>query len=167
MLKWINHADSVRHYINKCYQKMKKTATDDYELNTDFFDFINSLKDNKSLYKTIVGLAFIDRYRMLKLQNNLNEEEIERLNILEGIEDIEELLQIIENDEMFIANFIFGSIKMFNLNNEKIKYEILSKDNYKHMSKFSALSCIEKEYYLGDTSLDCLMEEYNLFIKKE
>ena len=124
MLKWINHADSVRLYINKCYQKMKKTATDDYELNTDFFDFINSLKDNKSLYKTIVGLAFIDRYRMLKLQSNLDEEELERLNILEGIEDIEELLQIIENDEMFIANFIFGSIKMFNLNNEKIKYEI-------------------------------------------
>lgn len=166
MLKWINQADNFRYYINMCYQKMKKTAIDDYELNTNFFDFINSLKDNKSLYKTIVGLAFIDRYRMLKLQNNLDEEELERLNILEGIEDIEELLQIIENDEIFITNFIFGSIKMYNLNNEKIKYEILSKDNYKHMVKFSALSCIEKEYYLGDTSLDCLMEEYNLFIKK-
>ena len=166
MEKWINHADSVRYYINKCYEKMKKNATDDYELNTDFFDFINSLKDNKSLYKTIVGLAFIDRYRMLKLQNNLNEEELERLNILEGIENIEELLQIMENDEMFMANFIFGSIKMFNLNNEKIKYKLLEKDNYEHMAKFSVISCIEKEYYLGDTTLDCLMEEYNLFIKK-
>ena len=169
MNKWINNNDLIRNMIDKYNSKLKNTSNDVFEETIKFNEFIEELKaENYNLYKIIIGLFFCDTILLLKyrdLYNQLNEEEVTLLQQYESIPDIEELIFIIEQDPSVLYAISNSSTK-FNALNRNGKSVRLSIADEKFMRKFSILSCIEKESYFEDITLEELTKEYNAFISK-
>lgn len=169
MNKWINNNDLIRNMIDKYHFKLRNTSRDVFEETIKFNELIEELKtENYNLYKIIIGLFFCDTILLLKyrdLYNQLNEEEVSLLKQYESISNIEELIFIIEQDPS-VLYAISGSSTKFNALNKNGKSVRLSIADEKFMSNFSIPSCIEKESYFEDITLEELTKEYKTFISK-
>lgn len=118
MVSFYNFNDQIRNMLNDLYTTLSKKFKD--EKNIKFYQLIEEIKlENYDLYKNIIGLSFLDSYRMLldkKKYNNLTQLEDEYLNQFNQIEDIDDLLFMIDENPKLLNLIILGTIKFKSLN---------------------------------------------------
>ncbi len=143
MINFIDFNGQIRNFLeqkyNSFYNEDKESA------GIKYFEFIEELK-NTSLYKIIIGLSFIDNYRLLLDKNKYQKTTIDEksyLEIYEQITDLDDLLFKILEQPAFLSSFIYGSIK-FNRLNLKGKASILTQLDDQYVKKFSLFHQFEK-----------------------
>ena len=118
MVSFYNFNDQIRNMLNDLYTALSKKFKN--EKNIKFYQIIEEIKlENYDLYKNIIGLSFLDSYRMLldkKKYNNLTQVEDEYLNQFNQIEDIDDLVFMIDENPKLLNSIILGTIKFKNLN---------------------------------------------------
>ena len=161
MIKFYNFNNEIRNTLNNFYftfaKKDKKLAS------SKFYELIENLKlENYDLYKIIIGLAFLDNYRILKDKekyDNLTSEEMSILVTYQEIEDIEDLLFMLEENPSFISTFIFGTIKFSNLN-IKNQANLLLQTSLEFALKFNKFFPIEKYEMFKDRTKEDILSIY-------
>ena len=143
MINFIDFNGQIRNFLeqkyNSFYNEDKESA------GIKYFEFIEELK-NTSLYKIIIGLSFIDNYRLLLDKNKYQKTTIDEksyLEIYEQITDLDDLLFKILEQPALLSSFIYGSIK-FNRLNLKGKASILTQLDDQYVKKFSLFHQFEK-----------------------
>ena len=146
MVNFINFNGEIRSFLERTYQQFYNTEEKD-EASVKYFEFIEELKNtNYNLYKIIVGLAFVDNYRLLidkKAHKKLTENQQNHLEMYEQITDIDDLLFKIEEDPSLLSSIIYAPIKInhFNL---KGKATILMQLDDDYVDKFNSFNRFEK-----------------------
>lgn len=146
MVNFINFNGEIRAFLERTYQQFYNEDEKD-EASVKYFEFIEGLKNtNYNLYKIIVGLAFVDNYRLLidkKSHKKLTENQQNHLEIYEQITDIDDLLFKIEEDPSLLSSIIYAPIKInhFNL---KGKATILMQLDDDYVDKFNSFNRFEK-----------------------
>ena len=146
MVNFINFNGEIRSFLERTYQQFYNEEEKD-EASVKYFEFIEELKNtNYNLYKIIVGLAFVDNYRLLidkKAHKKLTENQQTYLEMYEQITDIDDLLFKIEEDPSLLSSIIYASIKInhFNL---KGKATILMQLDDDYVDKFNSFNRFEK-----------------------
>ncbi len=146
MVNFINFNGEIRSFLERTYQQFYNEEEKD-EASVKYFEFIEELKNtNYNLYKIIVGLAFVDNYRLLidkKAHKKLTENQQTYLEMYEQITDIDDLLFKIEEDPSLLSSIIYAPIKInhFNL---KGKATILMQLDDDYVDKFNSFNRFEK-----------------------
>ena len=146
MVNFINFNGEIRSFLERTYQQFYNAEEKD-EASVKYFEFIEELKNtNYNLYKIIVGLAFVDNYRLLidkKAHKKLTENQQNHLEMYEQITDIDDLLFKIEEDSSLLSSIIYAPIKInhFNL---KGKATILMQLDDDYVDKFNSFNRFEK-----------------------
>ena len=146
MVNFINFNGEIRSFLERTYQQFYNAEEKD-EASVKYFEFIEELKNtNYNLYKIIVGLAFVDNYRLLidkKAHKKLTENQQNYLEMYEQITDIDDLLFKIEEDPSLLSSIIYAPIKInhFNL---KGKATILMQLDDDYVDKFNSFNRFEK-----------------------
>ena len=146
MVNFINFNGEIRSFLERTYQQFYNAEEKD-EASVKYFEFIEELKNtNYNLYKIIVGLAFVDNYRLLidkKSHKKLTENQQNHLEMYEQITDIDDLLFKIEEDPSLLSSIIYAPIKInhFNL---KGKATILMQLDDDYVDKFNSFNRFEK-----------------------
>ena len=146
MVNFINFNGEIRAFLERTYQQFYNEDEKD-EASVKYFEFIEGLKNtNYNLYKIIVGLAFVDNYRLLidkKSHKKLTENQQNHLEMYEQITDIDDLLFKIEEDPSLLSSIIYAPIKInhFNL---KGKATILMQLDDDYVDKFNSFNRFEK-----------------------
>ena len=146
MVNFINFNGEIRAFLERTYQQFYNEDEKD-EASVKYFEFIEELKNtNYNLYKIIVGLAFVDNYRLLidkKAHKKLTENQQNHLEMYEQITDIDDLLFKIEEDSSLLSSIIYAPIKInhFNL---KGKATILMQLDDDYVDKFNSFNRFEK-----------------------
>ena len=146
MVNFINFNGEIRAFLERTYQQFYNAEEKD-EASVKYFEFIEELKNtNYNLYKIIVGLAFVDNYRLLidkKSHKKLTENQQNHLEMYEQITDIDDLLFKIEEDPSLLSSIIYAPIKInhFNL---KGKATILMQLDDDYVDKFNSFNRFEK-----------------------
>ena len=146
MVNFINFNGEIRSFLERTYQQFYNAEEKD-EASVKYFEFIEGLKNtNYNLYKIIVGLAFVDNYRLLidkKSHKKLTENQQNHLEMYEQITDIDDLLFKIEEDPSLLSSIIYAPIKInhFNL---KGKATILMQLDDDYVDKFNSFNRFEK-----------------------
>ena len=136
MVNFINFNGEIRSFLERTYQQFYNAEEKD-EASVKYFEFIEELKNtNYNLYKIIVGLAFVDNYRLLidkKAHKKLTENQQNYLEMYEQITDIDDLLFKIEEAPIKINHF-----------NLKGKATILMQLDDDYVDKFNSFNRFEK-----------------------
>lgn len=159
MVNFYNFNNEIRNSLNNYYDVFAKK--DKKNASSKFYELIEQLKsENYDLYKIIIGLSFLDNYRILKEKqkyDNLTPEEISILQSHQEIEDIDDLLFILDENPNFISTFIFGTIKFFNLN-IKNQANLLLQTPLEYAIKFNIFYPIEKYEMFKDRTKQDILE---------
>lgn len=162
MVNFYNFNDEIRTCLNKMYLKFKKNFPN--EENSKFYEFIDTIKmDNYVLYRIIIGLLFLDSYRILldkKKYNNLTQMETDYLIIFEEIEDIDDLLFLLEEDPKMLNLIIYGSLKFKNMNLKGQANMLLQISDEKAL-KFNKFYLFEKFEMFKDRNKDDILNIFN------
>ena len=161
MIKFYNFNNEIRNCLNNFYYMFAKK--DKKEAGLKLYELIEQLKlENYDLYKIIIGLSFLDNYRILKEKekyDNLTTKEVEILSSHQEIEDIDDLLFILEENPNFISTFIFGSIKFSNLN-IKNQANLLLQTPLEYALKFNKFYPIENLEMFKDRTKQDILDIY-------
>mgnify|MGYP005761313547 CR=1 FL=1 len=165
MVSFYNFNDVIRELLNNTYiilsDKFKK------DKNIKLYEIIENIKlENYDFYKTIIGLSFLDSYRLLtdkKNYNNLTANELEFLNLFEKVEDIDDLMFLLEENPNVINSILLGSIKFKRLNLKGQANMLLQLPDDKSY-KFNKFYFFEKYEMFKDRSKDDII---NIYLKKD
>ena len=150
MIDFANINQQIRQMLKfKLFEFIDKYGNE--EANLKHWEFFEDIKyTNNNLYKIIIGLGFVDHFRLLidkKEENVISEEENTTLEIYDTIDDFNDLLFILDQNQALIQEIIFAPIK----------YESLNAIGQAHL--FSKL----KESYLSKFNKFYILEKYALF----
>ena len=161
MFRFYNFNKEIRNTLNNFYHNFVKK--DKTNASSKFYELIDNLKlENYDLYKIIIGLSFLDNFRILKDKqkyDNLTAEEISILTVHEEIEDIEDLLFMLDENPSFINTFIFGTVKFSNLN-IKSQANLLLQTSIEFALRFNKFYPIEKYEMFKERSKDDILNIY-------
>lgn len=146
MVNFVGFNDNIRNFLQQIYINFHNSF-EKQDANVKYYEFIETLKnENFALYKIVIGLSFVDSYRLLKDKENfrqLTEEEINYLEIFKQIEDVEDLFFEIDKNPFVLSSIIYSPIKFNNLN-LKEKAHILTLLDDEYVKKFNLFYSLEK-----------------------
>ena len=130
--------------------------------NIKLYEVLEQIKlENYSLYRNIIGLTFLDSYRILKDKekyDNLTLKEIELVSILNEIEDIDDLLIFLDDNPSYLISFILGTIKFDRLN-IKGQANLLLTTSDEYALKFNKFYLFEKYNMFRERTTDEIIHE--------
>lgn len=153
MVNFVNFNSQLRNMLERIYIDLKNKY-DKYEVGVKYYDFFENLKiENPELYQNIIGLCFIDHYRILlhlKEEKLINPDNMEILDLYSQIEDIDDLNIFLEEHPDLIFEMVFGSFKFksFTIKGQAFLISQLSDEETLKFNKFS------------------IFEKYNIFKKR-
>ena len=156
MVNFVNFNGEIRHFLDKLYRNFYNEE-DKNEASVKYFEFIEDLKNTKfDLYKTIIGLAFIDSYRLLINKDKHKKTTENEQNYLETygqITDMEDLLFRINEDPSLLSSFIYAPIKVNRLN-LKGRATILLQLDDDYVEEFNHFNRLEKYNIFKNRTID-------------
>ena len=97
MVSFYNPNKDLRNFLDNLYKHLHSTHAENS--NIQFLDCIEKIKiEHFSLYKKIIGLAFVDDYAFLKSKEDLQQEEIDLLDIYNQLEDMDDVDFLIDEN---------------------------------------------------------------------
>ena len=156
MVNFINVNQEIRDFLTNVYMSFYNNDEKD-EASVKYFEFIEDLKNtNEALYNVIVGLCFVDNYRLLldkKKHNKTKEKEEQLLEIYAQINDLDDLVFAIEEDSGVLSSIIYAPIKI-NHFNIKGKATILNELDDEYVAKFNRFNYFEKYNIFKDRTVE-------------
>lgn len=156
MVNFINVNQEIRDFLTNVYMSFYNNDEKD-EASVKYFEFIEDLKNtNEALYNVIVGLCFVDNYRLLldkKKHNKTKEKEEQLLEIYAQINDLDDLVFAIEEDSGVLSSIIYAPIKI-NHFNIKGKATILNELDDEYVTKFNRFNYFEKYNIFKDRTVE-------------
>ena len=156
MVNFINVNQEIRDFLTNIYMSFYNNDEKD-EASVKYFEFIEDLKNtNEALYNVIVGLCFVDNYRLLldkKKHNKTKEKEEQLLEIYAQINDLDDLVFAIEEDSGVLSSIIYAPIKI-NHFNIKGKATILNELDDEYVAKFNRFNYFEKYNIFKDRTVE-------------
>ena len=156
MVNFINVNQEIRDFLTNVYMSFYNNDEKD-EASVKYFEFIEDLKNtNDALYNVIVGLCFVDNYRLLldkKKHNKTKEKEEQLLEIYAQINDLDDLVFAIEEDSGVLSSIIYAPIKI-NHFNIKGKATILNELDDEYVAKFNRFNYFEKYNIFKDRTVE-------------
>ena len=156
MVNFINVNQEIRDFLTNVYMSFYNNDEKD-EASVKYFEFIEDLKNtNEALYNVIVGLCFVDNYRLLldkKKHNKTKEKEEQLLEIYAQINDLDDLVFAIEEDSGVLSSIIYAPIKI-NHFNIKGKATILNELDDEYVAKFNRFNYFEKYNIFRDRTVE-------------
>lgn len=169
MLTFLDINTITRKNLTLLFKKLSTNA-DQFEAIIQYYQFLENLKEeNFDLYQYMIGLLYIDNYRLLTYRDrfhNLSEAEQNIFEIYQQIQSIDDLIFAIEQDPSLLHTMAFSSIKFQNFN-RKGKASILMCVNDDYAMKFNKYTTLEKENIIGNHSIDDLLFEYQKEVQKK
>lgn len=148
MVSFYNPNKDLRNFLDNLYKHLHSTHAENS--NIQFLDCIEKIKiEHFSLYKKIIGLAFVDDYAFLKSKEDLQQEEIDLLNIYNQLEDVDDVDFLIDENPSILTKIIASSIK-FNRLNQKLQAKMIVNLDNNYIKRFNAFSIIEKNEMFRD-----------------
>ena len=156
MVNFINVNQEIRDFLTNVYMSFYNNDEKD-EASVKYFEFIEDLKNtNDALYNVIVGLCFVDNYRLLldkKKHNKTKEKEEQLLEIYAQINDLDDLVFAIEEDSGVLSSIIYAPIKI-NHFNIKGKATVLNELDDEYVTKFNRFNYFEKYNIFKDRTVE-------------
>lgn len=156
MVNFINVNQEIRDFLTNVYMSFYNNDEKD-EASVKYFEFIEDLKNtNEALYNVIVGLCFVDNYRLLldkKKHNKTKEKEEQLLEIYAQINDLDDLVFAIEEDSGVLSSIIYAPIKI-NHFNIKGKATVLNELDDEYVAKFNRFNYFEKYNIFKDRTVE-------------
>lgn len=169
MYKFLDINTFTRKKLTILFKNLS-THFDKYEAAIQYYQYFENIKvENYEFYQYIIGLLFIDNYRLLSYRNqynNLSEEEKNVLDSYQEIQSLDDLLFLIEQDPSLFHTMAFSSIKFQSLN-QNGKASILMSISDEYALQFNKYTLIEKESMVGNHSIEDLILEYHSVVNKE
>ncbi len=145
-------------------QEIRNLLETMYNHKVGLYENLEQIKlENYSLYQNILGLIFLDSYRILKDKekyDNLTVKEIELVSILNEIEDIDDLLIFINENPSYLSSFIIGTVK-FNKLNIKGKATLLLTTSDEYALKFNKFYLFEKYNMFRERTVEEILHNSN------
>ena len=159
MVTFLNINETIRNNLNNLYVMLYKK--DDKNYNKMFLKFINQLKnENPKMYKNIIGILFLDSYRLIKSKGkNRTNYENELLKIYALINDINDLLTLVEENND-ILNYMLNSSLTYLKFSKKEKASLLLELEDDYSLKFNPFYLIEKMDIFKELDLNYIIENY-------
>ena len=156
MVNFINVNQEIRDFLTNVYMSFYNNDEKD-EASVKYFEFIEDLKNtNEALYNVIVGLCFVDNYRLLldkKKHNKTKEKEEQLLEIYAQINDLDDLVFAIEEDSGVLSSIIYAPIKI-NHFNIKGKATVLNELDDEYVAKLKRFNYFEKYNIFKDRTVE-------------
>lgn len=159
-MKFFDINNMTRIYLKEIYESIiLKTKPE--KVFDCFLEKIKIIKNNnESLYKYLVGLMFVDDYKLITGLDEISETEEETLSFYESVNDLDELLLLIDEDESILSNMILSPVIFYNFNNISKAYMIDGLDN-EIIKNFNIYSSFEKHNLFKDITMDDISQIYN------
>ncbi len=169
MIEIANINQQIRQMLKfKLFEFINKYGNE--EANIKYFEFCEEIKyTNDKLYKIIIGLGFVDHFRLLidkKDENAISEEEKSTIEIYDMIEDFEDLLFTIDQNQSLLQEIMYAPIKYESLNNVG-QAHIFSKLDENYLAKFNKLYSLEKYTLFRDRTIEDFIKMYADIVKED
>lgn len=146
MINFINVNQEIRLFLTNVYMSFYNSENK-AEASIKYYEFIENIKmTDATFYNFIIGLCFIDSYRILidkKNLKSLDENEKNNFEIYEQINDMDDLIFNIEKYPSIMSSIIYAPIKI-NQFNTKGRAIILSNLDPQYISKFNHFNYFEQ-----------------------
>ena len=157
MISFYDFNQEIRNILATMYNQINNKKN-----NIKLYEVLEQIKiENYSLYRNIIGLTFLDSYRILKDKekyDNLTLKEIELVSILNEIEDIDDLLIFLDDNPSYLISFILGTIKFDRLN-IKGQANLLLTTSDEYALKFNKFYLFEKYNMFRERTTDEIIHE--------
>lgn len=169
MIEIANINQQIRQMLKfKLFEFINKYGNE--EANIKYFEFCEEIKyTNDKLYKIIIGLGFVDHFRLLidkKDEKAISEEEKSTIEIYDMIEDFEDLLFTIDQNQSLLQEIMYAPIKYESLNNVG-QAHIFSKLDENYLAKFNKLYSLEKYTLFRDRTIEDFIKMYADIVKED
>lgn len=151
--------------FNKIERKKLSIYLESLSKNDDFYTrFIEEIQElenyNEKYYRYLIGLMFIDNYRLLDDIVYKTKEEKLKLKFYDQITDIDDLIFAIKENPEILSDICDAPIEMLTVDIFTQSFTLKEMDN-ERIKKFSPTTLIEKMIFFRDYTIEELISIYD------
>lgn len=145
----------------KLYNYLKSFKDDENNFYDEFLERILELEnENENYYRYLIGLMYIDNYRLLSDIEVKTKEEKLKLMFYDGISDIDDLIFMIKEEIEILSDIIDAPIEISTQSLIDQAFTLNEMDNEK-IKKFSPATLMEKMNFFKSYTLEEINDIYN------